>query len=752
MTASTTRPRSYLREGYTQIRTSFEFGDALFFFYLLVVLRQYLWITSHNSIAWTLSVLLAAVCWYLYVSTKQFKAEKFDRSFWLVVALPLLAAYLLRAAMPEHSDDVWSYHLLHAERSLRGPLYGAGDFFPTALPFNPVSDTLTGLSRFFLGFRLGTVINLLVLLWSAQIVDRILRPFIVRAWPRSACVLLIVLSEQFLFEISTYMVDLLTLPLCLQAMLLILRDNEARNRRANLAHVALLIGMSTAFKITNLAIGLPILAICAYQMTAGTRRLAPTQLVTTTLLMLTIFLAPLVPFSIFIYRLTGNPIFPLANAIFNSPYWTTNGGWDYRWGPQTIWETVVWPVLVWFKPERSSELALYSGRISFGFVVALPSLLIMWRNARLRVLCFVFVSSAMLWSVANLGYSRYGLCQEMLAGITVVATASALLAEQRWKKISWRIALASTLFVILAIQAFFAIAYSLRKEWGGRPTIVQHPGAYAREARFMFRDHSLRSFLTVEEMAVIDNVQVWIEAAPKSTGFEVLLNPQAPVIAVRQAEYFFTRDSWHQFVRVVEASQGRRMFAICLQNDLAATRGAITQRGLEVGKTIPMDLPFFSPRDRIGIILVEVLIPQDAEARARFESAWMQAAFAASVYREQIVAINPPSMMRPGEKAEIRFRVKNLGSAAWPAVGTKDFRQQVDLGNHWISAGGATEDSRAVMNSDLQPGSEVELTLGVNAPRTPGEYTLEIDMVHEGVTWFKERGGRALQLHVRVQP
>ena len=74
------------------------------------------------------------------------------------------------------------------------------------------------------------------------------------------------------------------------------------------------------------------------------------------------------------------------------------------------------------------------------------------------------------------------------------------------------------------------------------------------------------------------------------------------------------------------------------------------------------------------------------------------------------------------------------------------------MGDRWIRDGVTAEDNRAVMNADLPPGGETEIKLTVNAPRTPGDYTLEIDMVHEGVTWFKERGARPLQLRVRVQP
>jgi hypothetical protein len=734
------------------LRLKVELGDALLFLYVLAFVRQYFWVVDSNLLAWTLSVSLTSVFSYFYISTKQFPAERFGRSFWVLVGLPLFAVYSLRAAFPDHSFDVLSYHLLHSERSLRGPLFAPGDFFPTAAPFNPVSDTVVGFSRLILGFRLGTLINFFVLLWAAQVTDKILRPFVAGAWLRTACVLIIVLAENLLFEISTYMIDLLALPLMLEATLLTLRADEAENRRANVIHVALLLGASTAFKLTNLAVVLPLVAVCAYKMAVGSRRFTPQQLMTTALLALGAFLAPLLPFSLYIFRVTGNPIFPVANVFFKSPYWPTHGGWDNRWGPQTLWETIAWPVLIWFKPERHSELAVYSGRLSLGFVVAFLGLVLAWRNARARTICFILISSALLWSAANTGYSRYGLYEELLAGATVVAVASALTGGISWAKLSWRMALASVLCIVLVVQSYLACSYVLQKEWGSRATVFDDPAVYAQEAKFMLRDRSLRNFLTDEERALFDGVQVWVETCPKSTGFEVLLNRRAPIIAARQPEYFVTRESWRQFIRVVEESPGQRMFSLCLNDDVPKAKQVIAERGLEVVTLTAVNIPFFSPRDRIGMMLIEVQVPQEPKARSEFESAWMKGAFPTSVYREEIVALDPPSVMHTSEKADIRFKVKNLGNATWPAVGTKDFRYQVNMGNRWIVAGATAEDNRAVMKADLPPGGEAQMTLTVNAPRTPGEYTLEIDMVHEGVTWFSERGARPLRLSVRVAP
>jgi hypothetical protein len=742
-----------MREGFpaAALRSGLEFGDALLFLYLLVFIRQYCWIIPNNTLAWIVSLLLAAPAWYFYVSTKQFPGTKYGRAFWILVGIPLLAGYLLHAAFPDRSYDVLNYHLLHAERSLRGPLFMAGDYFPTPQTFNPIADTLTGITRHLLGFRVGTVINLFALIWAAQVTQKILAPLVSNVWLRALGVLIAVSSEQFIFEISTYMIDLLALPLMLEATLLTLHWDEAENKTANSIHIALLLGASTAFKITNLAVALPLVAVCSYKTIAGPERARPKIWLKRSLAGGLAFIAPLIPFTIFIFRLTGNPIFPIANSFFKSAYWPTHGGWDNRFGPTTFWQTFIWPVLIWFRPERTLELALYSGRLCLGFIIAIAGLLLTRRNPRARTLCFLLLTSSLLWSAAAIGYTRYGFYQELLAGVTVVAVVAVLFKNNRFQ-VNWRTALGTFICLVLALQTGLAGVYALHKDWGSRPSIVSQPGAYLTEASLALRDHNLRDFFTDDQRALFEPVNTWVETSPESTGIEVLLNPHAPVIAARQPEYFFTREAWRKFISVVEESAGQKMFSLCLANNLSNAKQTIAQRGLEVGAITPVDLPFFSPRNRIGMMLIEVRIPSEADARSQFESAWMKGAFASSVYREQIVAIDPPQVLRPGEKADIRLKVKNLGNATWPAVGTKDFRYQVNMGNRWFSGGAPAEDNRAAMKADLAPGAEVEMTLTVNAPRTPGEYTLEIDMVHEGVTWFKERGARPLELHVRVQP
>ncbi|HYH86660.1 MAG TPA: hypothetical protein VEX60_14500, partial [Pyrinomonadaceae bacterium] len=617
-------------------------------------------------------------------------------------------------------------------------------------------DTLTGIVRYALGYRLGTIVNLFALVWAGQVIDRILRPFVERAWVRAACVLLTLLAEHVLFEVNTYMADLLALPLMLEATRLTLRVDDAEDRRALFVHVALLIGVSAALKLTNVVAITPLVAVCAYKALAGSRRLAAKELVQTSLLALAAFVAPILPFAVYLWRVTGNPFFPLANGFFKSAYWPTGGGWDARWGPTGALETLAWPVIAALEPARHSELGVYSGRLAIGFVVALAGLALAWRDARARLLCVLLIAGCVLWSAGGMGYSRYGLYLELLAGIVVVAVASVVARAASNARFSWTKAVAFLLALTLVAQSALACRYVLSHEWSMRPTLLSDWDAYRYESRFFLRDRSLRSFLPANERALLSDIPVWIESAIKSNGFEALLNVDAPIIAVNHWEYFDTRESKSHFVRAVEAASGAKMFSLCFSEDLVHAKAAVEHHALQVGAVTPVQIPFFSSRHRIGMMLFEVAYPQGAEARARLATYVEQSPLAAGGYRAEITALGAPATMRAGERVALSFRVRNAGSSIWPSRGDAKGRYQVNLADRWLDADGSKVlnalDARTSLRADLAPGGEVEMPLEVNAPREPGVYVLEIDLVHEGVSFFSERGSKSLRLPVRVEP
>lgn len=745
----------------TRLRGRAEFGDALVLLYLLVFVRQYLWPLDSNALAWALSVPVTFVAWYFYVVTKPFTSERAGREFWVLVLPPLLLFYLLRLPFPDISWDVLNYRLLHAERSLRGTLFMPGDYFPTPAPYNPAPDTVTGLFRHALGYRLGTVVNLLALVWTARVTLKLLRPFVARHWATAAAVLLVVLSEHLLYEVNEYMVDLLSLPLLLEAMWLALRVDEADERRSVFVRVALLLGLSAALKLTNAAAILPVVLLCAYRALAGPGRLQLKELPAAIALAFVAFVAPLVPFAVYLWRLTANPVFPLANTFFKSAYWPTEGGWDARWGPKGLWETLAWPVLATFEPGRHSELSVYSGRITLGFVVALLGLALRWRDGRVRTLCLLLLAGCLAWSAGGMGYSRYGLYLEILSGVTLVAVAASFMKVTRSDSApsstarSWRTAVPAALILALCVQATLACFYALRYEWSMRPTAVSDWRLYRHEARYVFRDRRLKDFMTAETRSLFEGVGGWVESGPKSNGVEALIEPDLPIVNVNHHEYFATRDARQLFVRTVESGP-QRMLSLCMPEDLAQAREYLKTRGLTFVGARPLQVPFFSQRRPLGMMLVEAALPEGEEGRAALRKFWQSAAFRDQDYRAEIEAPGAPGTFRAGARVALSLRVRNRGPVIWPARGDTSGMYQVNVGDRWLDREGKRVvndlDGRTALAADLPPGGETELTLPVTAPKEPGDYVLEIDMIHEGVTFFHEKGSQTLRIDVKVEP
>jgi hypothetical protein len=590
-----------------------ELGDLLLLGYVIVIARQYFWWGVHaNPLAWILAVAVGSAVWSAYVATKTAAREaRACLPFALFVVGPSVFAYLLRAPLPDLSFDVLNYRIMHGDRALRGFVYGPGDFFPTPAPYDPAPDMVTAIARAALGYRLGTIVNLFALLWTGSILERWLRGTIANGWLRSLSVLVILACEHLFFEINTYMVDVLALPLLLEAARLALSSVADEHRVAQTTRVAFLLGLAVAFKLTNLVVALPIVLITASRFLIEHQAARPAKdLGLASLFASAAFLLPVLPFSIYLQQQTGSPVYPILNGIFKSPYWPANSIWDPRWGPAGPWETLVWPIKTFFQPERLSELSLYSGRLSFGVIAIVVALIFSWRDAQLRRLCFVALAGIGLWS-ATTGYSRYALLLEVLTGLITVVFVSQLMQQRRMQP------LAIAMLCVLATQSAVACQYVARTEWSRRPTFLDAADIWKRESRYLLRDRSLRSFISKRDRKQFDGVEVWLESSMKTTAFQIVLNKRAPVIGLRSFEIFSSREGRASFADAIERAAGKRMFTLCFTDDLRAALACVTSRGLQPGEQTPITVPFFSPHQGLPMTLIEVSGAEQAAAAAR---------------------------------------------------------------------------------------------------------------------------------------
>ena len=127
-------------------------------------------------------------------------------------------------------------------------------------------------------------------------------------------------------------------------------------------------------------------------------------------------------------------------------------------------------------------------------------------------------------------------------------------------------------------------------------------------------------------------------------------------------------------------------------------------------------------------------------------------------YKGELAIQEGPTKLRVGQKERILVKVRNASDVVWWARGGEtndrsDNKFYIAIGNKWRDKDDKllTEmDDRLGISKDLKPGEEIELPLTVTAPKEPGEYILEVDLVQEQVTWFSDKGSPTTKTKVTV--
>ena len=129
-----------------------------------------------------------------------------------------------------------------------------------------------------------------------------------------------------------------------------------------------------------------------------------------------------------------------------------------------------------------------------------------------------------------------------------------------------------------------------------------------------------------------------------------------------------------------------------------------------------------------------------------------------SGFRAQITAPDAPERLRTGQVTVINIRVKNTSDVIWyqrggPTTDRTDNKFYLAAANRWLDKDGKPTSETEGHNGipkDLKPGEETEMTLQITAPKQPGEWTMQLDMVQEGVSWFSDKGSPVTNIKVQV--
>lgn len=165
-------------------------------------------------------------------------------------------------------------------------------------------------------------------------------------------------------------------------------------------------------------------------------------------------------------KVFGNPMFPLANTLFHSPFWENASFRDTRFLPKDLWEAVTFP-FIWASGTDhgvAAELGFRDIRVALGLsavVLAVATLLFARGDARAplpRSILALFVASVVAYVAWIAGFSiyRFLLPTEMLSGVLVLAALS-------------QIARPAAAPVLMAVAAFACSITTLPLEWGHTP-------------------------------------------------------------------------------------------------------------------------------------------------------------------------------------------------------------------------------------------------------------------------------------------
>jgi hypothetical protein len=120
-----------------------------------------------------------------------------------------------------------------------------------------------------------------------------------------------------------------------------------------------------------------------------------------------------------------------------------------------------------------------------------------------------------------------------------------------------------------------------------------------------------------------------------------------------------------------------------------------------------------------------------------------------AAYSAGLRFVAPPRSLATGTLTYHELIVENRGAERWPWAGGGE--PLIRLGYRWLEhEGGEDGDSegpRTAFTEAVAPGDTTRVMLAVEAPRSPGRRTLEVDVVHEHVRWF----GSPLRLDLSVE-
>lgn len=396
----------------------------LFISYILfIIINDYMYVILKPSSSLCSYLISSVIMIILYLILKRkikIKKDNFNKTD-VIFLLVIFGIFFLRMAFPDSAYDTLNYHLYVQENAFANNT--TYNFFPArwinTFSF-PLADRMHYFFRLILGYRLGMICNIFCLLVVFYQLKRILKNYIKNDIIISILPIIIILTEQIMSNMITYYVDLFVIPILLEIIIILLKYN---NETSNAQHyfVLFLSGIAVALKVSNLIFLIPLAIAYIFKFRKSINY-------KTFLIGVPIAIFPILIYILNNYIQTGNPVFPFYNKIFKSEYLDNINWIEEFYGPKTFVEQLLWPVYTLTSTRRTFDTNIYYGRICFGFIAAIICVItgVFFKIKKDKKFDFTFWISilflilAFVWANNMMGYIRYALILEILAGIICV--------------------------------------------------------------------------------------------------------------------------------------------------------------------------------------------------------------------------------------------------------------------------------------------------------------------------------------------
>jgi hypothetical protein len=467
---------------------------------------------------------------------KKIVLTRIDFNVWDLIFLLLFSFFILdKLPFPDSSSDTSVFEVAIGNFAFTDKLEEMKPVLPMFSAWFSLPNRLYYYAREIFGFRGAILLNLFVVVVTyykikqllAAFIDRIkcIEPTKKRIFSISAIISVMALCSLFNYYLIRGAViqktDILVIALFFELIHIIISKSDSK---MTVLYFGFICGFIVALKLTNIAFIIPF--VIWYCIDRKLFRVQGIKWICYAGAIIALVIAPYIMYSLV---LTHSPIFPFYNNIFHSPYYPEAAFKDSRWGPHTIIELLLWPIVSLIHPERYSELNFNSGAVLLGVIVSFSIIIFRVKNKTIAPLlpwAVIFIASTFLWGFAT-GYARYAMFLEIFAFMLLFLLIIFLVRNVIKGKIVL-IALFSCIGILPVISTVNIILENTY-EWSWRHSIFQenkplYLQSYRLNLPFLFHDRNATDDPDLKEK--LSKVKTWVIIGSQSD-LPIYANPEA---------------------------------------------------------------------------------------------------------------------------------------------------------------------------------------------------------------------------------